>query len=144
MRKTTSVNLDSEAVQYFKEENINMSAWIRDIMEQRMFGTEEIDVVDVRIRELERKREDHETAMERIDEELEELREKQKEQHKLQDANDTFDKSIIDLHKEFQAFPTEERLRSSNAFKRRATEEDYSVFKAAAAVINYREAIGYE
>ena len=71
MRKTTSVNLDSEAVQYFKEENINMSAWIRDIMEQRMFGTEEIDVVDVRIRELERKREDHETAMERIDEELE-------------------------------------------------------------------------
>jgi vacuolar-type H+-ATPase subunit I/STV1 len=143
MRKTTSVNLDGEAVEYFKEENINISAWIRDIMEQRMFGGD-VDVVSVRIRELERKREDHATAIERIDEELEELKEKEQQQNQVQDANRSFDESVIVLHKEFQAFPTADRLRSSQAFRRRASEEDMSVFDAAAAVIDYREAIGYE
>jgi len=144
MRKTTSVNLDQEAVEYFKEENINISAWIRDIMEQRMFGGEDIDVVSVRIRELERKREDHATAIERIDEELEELNEKQQQQNQVEDANRSFDESVIVLHKEFQAFPTADRLRSSQAFRRRASEEDMSVFDAADAVVDYREAIGYE
>jgi Skp family chaperone for outer membrane proteins len=143
MRKTTSVNLDGEAVEYFKEENINISAWIRDIMEQRMFGGD-VDVVSVRIRELERKREDHATAIERIDEELEELKDKEQQQNQVEDANRSFDESVIVLHKEFQAFPTADRLRSSQAFRRRASEEDMSVFEAADAVIDYREAIGYE
>jgi Skp family chaperone for outer membrane proteins len=143
MRKTTSVNLDGEAVEYFKEENINISAWIRDIMEQRMFGGD-VDVVSVRIRELERKREDHATAIKRIDEELEELKDKEQQQNQVEDANRSFDESVIVLHKEFQAFPTADRLRSSQAFRRRASEEDMSVFDAAAAVIDYREAIGYE
>ena len=143
MRKTTSVNLDGEAVEYFKEENINISAWIRDIMEQRMFGGD-VDVVSVRIRELERKREDHATAIERIDEELEELKDKEQQQNQVEDANKSFDESVIVLHKEFQAFPTADRLRSSQAFRRRASEEDMSVFEAADAVVDYREAIGYE
>ncbi|MDR9412695.1 MAG: hypothetical protein RI531_08800 [Haloferacaceae archaeon] len=143
MRKTTSVNLDGEAVEYFKEENINISAWIRDIMEQRMFGGD-VDVVSVRIRELERKREDHATAIERIDEELEELKDKEQQQNQVEDANRSFDESVIVLHKEFQAFPTADRLRSSQAFRRRASEEDMSVFEAADAVVDYREAIGYE
>jgi len=55
MTKVTSVNLDEDAIEYFQSENINLSAWIRDIMEQRVTG-QDVDIKQVRIRELERER----------------------------------------------------------------------------------------
>ena len=138
MGKITSVNLDEEAVDYFQRENINVSAWIRDIMEQRMKGGKDIDITAMRIRELEREREDHETEIERIDEQLDELREKVDSQEQVAEAKQTFGEEIITLHNEFQAFATADRLRSSQAFRRRAEEEDISVFEAARKVIAYR------
>ena len=144
MGKITSVNLDEEAVEYFQRENINVSAWIRDIMNQRMTGGKDIDITAMRIRELEREREDHQTEIERIDEQLEQLREKESAQQQITDAQESFNEQIITLHKEFQAFPTADKLRSSQAFRRRASEQDMSVFEAARKVIAYREAIGHE
>jgi len=144
MGKITSVNLDEEAVDYFQRENINVSAWIRDIMEQRMKGGKDIDITAMRIRELEREREDHQTEIERIDEQLAELREKESTQQQITDAQESFSEDIITLHKEFQAFTTKEKLRGSQAFRRRASEQDLSVFDAARKVIAYREAIGHE
>jgi len=144
MGKITSVNLDEEAVDYFQRENINVSAWIRDIMNQRMTGGKDIDITAMRIRELEREREDHQTEIERIDEQLEQLREKESAQQQITDAQESFNEQIITLHKEFQAFPTADKLRSSQAFRRRASEQDMSVFEAARKVIAYREAIGHE
>ena len=144
MGKITSVNLDEEAVEYFQRENINVSAWIRDIMNQRMTGGKDIDITAMRIRELEREREDHETEIQRIDEQLDELREKVDSQEQVEEAKQTFGEEIITLHKEFQAFPTADRLRSSQAFRRRAEEEDISVFEAARKVIAYREAINHD
>ena len=144
MGKITSVNLDEEAVEYFQRENINVSAWIRDIMNQRMTGGKDIDITAMRIRELEREREDHETEIQRIDEQLDQLREKVDSQEQVEEAKQTFGEEIITLHKEFQAFPTADRLRSSQAFRRRAEEEEISVFEAARKVIAYREAIGHE
>jgi len=144
MGKITSVNLDEEAVEYFQRENINVSAWIRDIMNQRMTGGKDIDITAMRIRELVREREDHQTEIERIDEQLEQLREKESAQQQITDAQESFNEQIITLHKEFQAFPTADKLRSSQAFRRRASEQDMSVFEAARKVIAYREAIGHE
>jgi len=144
MGKITSVNLDEEAVEYFQRENINVSAWIRDIMNQRMTGGKDIDITAMRIRELVREREDHQTEIERIDEQLEQLREKESAQQQITDAQESFNEQIITLHKEFQAFPTADKLRSSQAFRRRASEQDMSVFEAARKVIAYREAIDHE
>jgi len=144
MGKITSVNLDEEAVDYFQRENINVSAWIRDIMNQRMTGGKDIDITAMRIRELEREREDHQTEIERIDEQLEQLREKESAQQQITDAQESFNQQIITLHKEFQAFPTADKLRNSQAFRRRASEQDMSVFEAARKVIAYREAINHD
>ena len=54
MSKVTSVNLDEESVNYFKRENINISAWIREMMQRRVNGGAEIDMREFRIGELER------------------------------------------------------------------------------------------
>jgi len=144
MGKITSVNLDEQAVEYFQRENINVSAWIRDIMEQRMTGGEDIDVTQMRIRELEREREDLQTELKRIEEQLAELRDKRETEEQVEEAKLSFGTEVIQLHKEFQAFPTSERLRQSTAFRKRATELDMSVFEAADTVIAYRQAIGNE
>ncbi|MDR9412935.1 MAG: hypothetical protein RI531_10060, partial [Haloferacaceae archaeon] len=53
MGKITSVNLDEEMIDYFQRENINVSAWIRDMMQQRMTNGDDVDVTTMRIRELE-------------------------------------------------------------------------------------------
>jgi len=103
-----------------------------------MTGGKDIDITAMRIRELEREREDHETEIERIDEQLDELREKVDSQEQVAEAKQTFGEEIITLHNEFQAFATADRLRSSQAFRRRAEEEDISVFEAARKVIAYR------
>ena len=144
MGKITSVNLDEEAVEYFQRENINVSAWIRDIMQQRMTGGAEVDMTQMRIRELERDREDHEQAIARIDDELEELREQQQAEEQVEEVNESFGQHIIVLHKEFQAFPTASRMRNSQAFVRRCEEVGLSVFEAANKVMAYRKAIGHE
>ena len=144
MGKITSVNLDEDAVEYFQRENINVSAWIRDIMQQRMTGGAEVDITDMRIRELERDRSDHEEAIARIDDELETLRDQQQQEEQVETANESFGQDIIVLHKEFQAFPTASRMRNSQAFVRRCEEVGLSVFAAAEKVIAYREAIGHE
>jgi len=144
MGKITSVNLDEEAIEYFQRENINVSAWIRDIMEQRMTGGADIDVTQMRIRELERQREDLQTDLKRIDEELEELREEAESQERVEAANESFNEDIITLHKEFQAFPTGQRLRRSNAFRKRTEEIGMTPFEAAHKVIAYREAVSHE
>jgi len=91
MGKITSVNLDEEMIDYFQRENINVSAWIRDMMKQRMTNGEDIDVTSMRIRELERDREDHEVAIERIDEQLEELRESVETQQRIESVTESFD-----------------------------------------------------
>jgi len=144
MGKITSVNLDKEMIDYFQRENINVSAWIRDMMKQRMTNGEDIDVTSMRIRELERDREDHEVAIERIDEQLEELRESVETQQRIESVTESFDENIITLHREFQAFPTLKRLRRSNAFRRRAEELGYTPFEASDKVMAYRRAIGDE
>jgi predicted nucleic acid-binding Zn-ribbon protein len=144
MGKITSVNLDEQAVEYFQRENINVSAWIRDIMEQRMTGGKEIDITQMRITELEREREDHQRAIDRIDEQLQDLREEADAQQQITQAEQSFSTDIITLHKEFQAFATADKMRSSQAFRRRASECDLSVFEAADMIMEYREAINHE
>jgi len=144
MGKITSVNLDEEMIDYFQRENINVSAWIRDMMQQRMTNGDDVDVTTMRIRELERDREDHQLAIERIDEQLEELLETAETQQRIKSVTESFNKDIITLHKEFQAFPTAQRLRKSNAFRRRVEELGFTVFEASEKVMAYREAIGDE
>jgi chromosome segregation ATPase len=144
MGKITSVNLDEEAVEYFHRENINVSAWIRDIMQQRMSGGTDIDITQMRIKELEREREDHQAEIEHIDEQLEELRAKAEQKQQREEADASFSTDIITLHKEFQAFPTADKMRSSQAFRRRCEEVELSVFDAAKKVMQYREAIDHE
>jgi len=144
MGKITSVNLDEDAIEYFQRENINVSAWIRDIMEQRMTGGADINVTQMRIRELQRQREDLQTDLKRIDEELDELREKAESQERIEAANESFNADIITLDKEFQAFPTGQRLRRSNAFRKRTEELGMTPFEAADKVIAYREAVSHE
>jgi len=143
MTKVTSVNLDEDAVEYFQSENINLSAWIRDVMEQRVAG-KDIDIKQVRIRELEREREDCLTRIDRIDEQLEELREKQEAEEYVEEVEQSFGDTIIKLDREFQAFPSEKRMRRSNAFKRRAEEEGMSPMEAARKIAAYREAVAHE
>jgi Skp family chaperone for outer membrane proteins len=144
MGKITSVNLDEEAVEYFQRENINVSAWIRDIMQQRMAGGTDIDITHMRIKELEREREDHQSEIDHIDEQLEELRAKAAQKEQREAADDSFSTDIITLHKEFQAFATADKMRSSQAFRRRCEEVELSVFEAADKVMQYREAINHE
>jgi len=143
MGKVTSVNLDEDAVEFFQRENINISAWIRDIMEQRMTGGD-VDIVATRIRQLEHDREDHLAAIDRIDEELEELRERRQSQEQVEEAQQTFGETIIKLSREFSAFSKGRRMRRSQAFKRRAEEEDMTPMEAARKVMAYREAVGDE
>jgi len=143
MGKVTSVNLDEHAVEFFQRENINISAWIREVMEQRMTGGD-VDIVATRIRQLERDREDHLAAIDRIDEELEDLREQRQSQQQVEEAQQTFGETIIKLSKEFSAFPTGRRMRNSQAFKRRSEEEDMTPMEAARKVMDYREAVGDE
>jgi predicted nucleic acid-binding Zn-ribbon protein len=144
MGKITSVNLDEQAVEYFQRENINVSAWIRDIMEQRMTSGKQIDITQMRITELEREREDHQRAIDRIDEQLQDLREEADAQQQITEAEQSFSTEIITLNKEFQAFATADKMRSSQAFRRRASECDLSVFEAADMIMQYREAIKHE
>jgi len=144
MGKITSVNLDEQAVEYFQRENINVSAWIRDIMQQRMTSGKDIDVTQMRITELEREREDHQRAIDRIDEQLQDLREEADAQQQITEAEQSFSTDIITLNKEFQAFGTADKMRSSQAFRRRASECDLSVFEAADMIMQYREAINHE
>jgi len=144
MGKITSVNLEEEAVEYFQRENINVSAWIRDIMQQRMVGGKDIDITQMRIKELEREREDHKTEIERIDEQLQKLRAETEREEQREQADASFSADIITLHKEFQAFATADKMRNSQAFRRRCDEVGLSVFEAANKVIQYREAINHE
>ncbi|MDR9412950.1 MAG: hypothetical protein RI531_10135, partial [Haloferacaceae archaeon] len=123
MGKVTSVNLDEDAVEFFKRENINISAWIRDVMEQRVTGGD-VDIVGTRIRQLERDREDHLAAINRIDEELEHLRERRQSQEEVEEVQQSFGEGIIKLSREFDAFRTARRMRRSQAFKRRSEEEN--------------------
>jgi len=109
-----------------------------------MTGGADIDVTQMRIRELQRQREDLQTDLERIDEELEELREKAETQERVEAANESFNADIITLDKEFQAFPTAERLRRSNAFRKRTEELGMTPFEAADKVMAYREAVNHE
>jgi hypothetical protein len=65
-------------------------------------------------------------------------------QQQITQAEQSFSTDIITLHKEFQAFATADKMRSSQAFRRRASECDLSVFEAADMIMQYREAINHE
>jgi len=113
-------------------------------MQQRMSGGKDIDITQMRIKELEREREDHQAEIAHIDEQLDELRAKAEQKQQREEADESFSTDIITLHKEFQAFATADKMRSSQAFRRRCEEVELSVFDAANKVIQYREAINHE
>ena len=73
MGKVTSVHLDEDTVEWFKRENINISAWIRKMMERRMIGGPDTDIREFRIAELERQRERITEDLDAIDQELDRL-----------------------------------------------------------------------
>jgi len=138
MSKVTSVNLDEEAVNYFKRENINISAWIREMMQRRVNGGAEIDMREFRIGELEREKQRLLDEIDAIDKELERLESEIEHEQKLQEKSESFDDLIEETAKEFITYGSARKLRSSSAFKRKAEDVDMSPFELAEQVMDYR------
>jgi len=141
MSKVTSVNLDEEAVNYFKRENINISAWIREMMQRRVNGGAEIDMREFRIGELEREKQRLLDEIDAIDTELERLESDIEHEQKLQEKSESFDDLIEETAKEFITYGSARKLRSSSAFKRKAEDLDISPFELANQVMKYREEV---
>jgi len=141
MSKVTSVNLDEESVNYFKRENINISAWIREMMQRRVNGGAEIDMREFRIGELEREKQRLLDEIDAIDKELERLESEIEHEQKLQEKSESFDDLIEETAKEFITYGSARKLRSSSAFKRKAEDVDMSPFELAEQVMEYREEV---
>lgn len=141
MAKVTSVNLDEEAVNYFKRENINISAWIREMMQRRVHGGAEIDMREFRIGELEREKRRLLDEIDAIDTELERLESEIEHEQELEEKSESFDHVIEETAKEFITYGSARKLRSSSAFKRKAEDLDMSPFDLADQVMEYREEV---
>lgn len=141
MSKVTSVNLDEDAVSYFKRENINISAWIREMMERRVHGGADVDMREFRIAELQRDKERLLEEIDAIDTELERLKSELEHEQELEEKSSQFDAVIAETAKEFITYGSAQKLRSSSAFKRKAEELDVSPFELADDVIEYRQEV---
>lgn len=141
MAKVTSVNLDEEAVNYFKRENINISAWIREMMQRRVHGGAEIDMREFRIGELEREKRRLLDEIDAIDTELERLESEIEHEQELEEKSESFDHVIEETAKEFITYGSARKLRSSSAFKRKAEDLDMSPFDLADQVMEYRDEV---
>jgi hypothetical protein len=141
MSKVTSVNLDEESVNYFKRENINISAWIREMMQRRVNGGAEIDMREFRIGELEREKQGLLEQIDAIETELERLESEIEHEQKLQEKSKSFDDLIEETAKEFITYGSARKLRSSSAFKRKAEDVDMSPFELAEQVMEYRDEV---
>jgi len=141
MSKVTSVNLDEEAVNYFKRENINISAWIREMMQRRVNGGADIDMREFRIGELEREKRRLLDEIDAIDTELERLESEIQHEQELEEKSESFDDLIEETAKEFITYDSSRKLRSSSAFKRKAEDVDMSPFELAEQVMQYREEV---
>jgi len=141
MAKVTSVNLDEEAVNYFKRENINISAWIREMMQRRVNGGADIDMREFRIGELQREKSRLLDEIDAIDTELERLESEIEHEQELEEKSESFDDLIEETAKEFITYGSAQKLRSSSAFKRKAEDVDMSPFELAEQVMEYRDEV---
>ena len=141
MGKVTSVNLDEDMVEWFKRENINISAWIRKMMERRMIGGPDTDLREYRIAELERQRERITEDLDAIDEELNRLKKDVAEAKEREQRSESFPEYIEQTAKEFITYGSAKKLRASDAFKRKAEEMGVSPFTLADEVMEYREEV---
>jgi len=141
MGKVTSVNLDEDTVEWFKRENINISAWIRKMMERRMIGGPDTDIREFRIAELERQRERITEDLDAIDEELDRLKTEVAEAQEREERSEAFPEYIEVITKEFITYGSATKLRASDAFKRKAEEMGVSPFTLADEVMEYREEV---
>jgi len=141
MGKVTSVNLDEDMVEWFKRENINISAWIRKMMERRMIGGPDTDLREYRIAELERQRERITEDLDAIDEELDRLKTDVAEAKEREERSEAFPEYIEVITKEFITYGSATKLRASDAFKRKAEEMGVSPFTLADEVMEYREEV---
>jgi hypothetical protein len=141
MGKVTSVNLDEDMVEWFKRENINISAWIRKMMERRMIGGPDTDLREYRIAELERQRERITEDLDAIDEELNRLKTDVAEAKEREQRSESFPEYIEQTAKEFITYGSATKLRASDAFKRKAEEMGVSPFTLADEVMEYREEV---
>jgi len=141
MGKVTSVHLDEDTVEWFKRENINISAWIRKMMERRMIGGPDTDMREFRIAELERQRERITEELDAIDQELDRLKTDGAEAKKREQRSASFPEYIEQTAKEFITYGSANKLRASDAFKRKAEEMGLSPFTLADEVMEYREEV---
>jgi hypothetical protein len=141
MGKVTSVNLDEDTVEWFKRENINISAWIRKMMERRMIGGPDTDIREFRIAELERQRERITEDLDAIDEELDRLKTEVAEAQEREERSEAFPEYIEVITKEFITYGSAKKLRASDAFKRKAEEMGVSPFTLADEVMEYRDEV---
>ncbi|MDR9446029.1 MAG: hypothetical protein RI544_07895 [Haloquadratum sp.] len=141
MGKVTSVNLDEDTVEWFKRENINISAWIRKMMERRMIGGPDTDIREFRIAELERQRERITEDLDAVDEELDRLKTEVAEAAEREEKSESFPEHIEQTAKEFITYGSAKKLRASDAFKRKAEEMGVSPFTLADEVMEYREEV---
>jgi hypothetical protein len=141
MGKVTSVNLDEDTVEWFKRENINISAWIRKMMERRMIGGPDTDIREFRIAELERQRERITEDLDAIDEELDRLKTEVAKAAEREERSEAFPEYVEMITKEFITYGSAKKLRGSDAFKRKAEEMGVSPFTLADEVMEYREEV---
>jgi len=141
MGKVTSVNLDEDTVEWFKRENINISAWIRKMMERRMIGGPDTDIREFRIAELERQRERITEDLDAIDQELDRLKTEVAEAAEREEKSESFPEHIEQTAKEFITYGSATKLRASDAFKRKAEELGVSLFTLADEVMEYRDEV---
>jgi len=141
MGKVTSVHLDEDTVEWFKRENINISAWIRKMMERRMIGGPDTDMREFRIAELERQRERITEDLDAVDEELDRLNTEVAKVEEREEKSRSFPEYIERITKEFITYGSAKKLRASDAFKRQAEEMGVSPFTLADEVMEYRDEV---
>jgi hypothetical protein len=141
MGKVTSVHLDEDTVEWFKRENINISAWIRKMMERRMIGGPDTDIREFRIAELERQRERITEDLDAIDQELDRLNTEVAKAEEREQKSEAFPEYIETTAKEFITYGSAKKLRGSDAFKRKAEHMGVSPFSLAEQVMEYREEV---
>jgi len=141
MGKVTSVNLDEDTVEWFKRENINISAWIRKMMERRMIGGPDTDIREFRIAELERQRERITEDLDAVDQELNRLKTEVAKAAEREEKSESFPDHIEQTAKEFITYGSAKKLRASDAFKRKAEDLGVSPFTLADEVMEYRDEV---
>ena len=141
MGKVTSVHLDEDTVEWFKRENINISAWIRKMMERGMIGGPDTDIREFRIAELERQRERITEDLDAIDQELDRLNTEVAKAEEREQKSEAFPEYIETTAKEFITYGSAKKLRGSDAFKRKAEHMGVSPFSLAEQVMEYREEV---